>query len=323
MRMMSVAFRIRRFLHLVLMFAGVVLAGRPDAASAEEARSVTIALIASQDAAPYREVLDGFRHYLTQHEDRFNFDEQFLQGDAATAADALQKAKQHGAQLLFTVGSLATQAALKEGGELPIVACLIVDATDLQKADNATGVVLDFPVETQLQWMQRFLPQNRTVGVLFNPQENQHKIEEAARIAQTLGIKLIAREVQSPKTLPDALNSIAREADVLWGITDQTVLSPQTIEAILLFSFRNKIPLAGLSTPWVKAGALYALDRDYTDLGAQCGEQALQIVHGKRANTLPPVPPRKVMYALNLKTARHMKIDIPQTLIDGAQQVFP
>jgi putative ABC transport system substrate-binding protein len=322
--MMSVvAFRIRGFLRLAMTFAFVALVGRPALGTAEEEPSVTIALIASHDAAPYREVINGFRQYLTQRESRFSFDEQFLQGDAAKASEALQKAKQNGAQLLLTIGSIATQAALKEGGELPIVACLIVDATDLQKAANATGVVMDFPVETQLQWLQRLLPQNRTVGVLFNPHENQHKIEEAARIAQSLGIRLIAREVQSPKTLPDALNSLAREADVLWGITDQTVLSPQTAEAILLFSFRNRIPLAGLSTPWVKAGALYALDRDYTDLGAQCGEQAWQIVHGRRANTLPPVPPRKVMYALNLKTARYMKIDIPKTLIDGAQQVFP
>jgi putative ABC transport system substrate-binding protein len=130
------------------------------------------------------------------------------------------------------------------------------------------------------------------------------------------------QEVETPQGLPDALDNLAKDADVLWGVTDQTVLSPETAEPILLFSFRNRIPFAGLSTSWVKAGALYALDRDYTDLGAQCGEIALKILQGARASSLPPVSPRKITYALNLKTAYHMKLDISQALIDGAQEVF-
>ena len=35
-----------------------------------------------------------------------------------------------------------------------------------------------------------------------------------------------------------------------------------------------------------------------------------------------PVPPRKVVYSLNLKTADHMRLDIPQSIIEGAQSVF-
>ncbi len=308
---------------LLVALALASTAGRRTLHAAEKEENARIVLIASQDAEPYQEVLNGFRQYLSQHYSHIDFEEHFLQGDVAKATQALQEVKQNGAQLLLTVGSFATQAALRESGNLPIVACLIVDANDIQGAANATGVVLDFSVETQLQWIRRFLPQNRVVGVLFNPQENQHKIAEAARIAQRLGLRLIAREVESPKNLPEALNSLVREADVIWGIWDQMVLSPQTAEPILLFSFRNRIPLAGLSTPWVKAGALYALDRDYTDLGMQCGEQAVQILQGKRASSLPLASPRKVMYAVNLKTARYMKIDIPQELIEGAQQVFP
>src|SRR5262249_51808249 len=155
-----------------------------------------------------------------------------------------------------------------------------------------------------------------------NPRENQDKITEATKVARNLGLKLVAREVETPQALPDALDSLAKEADVLWGVTDQMVLSPQTAEPILLFSFRNRIPFTGLSTSWVQAGALYALDRDYSDLGTQCGEIALKVLQGTKASSLPPASPRKVTYALNLKTAQQMKVEIPQSLIDGAQQVF-
>jgi len=132
----------------------------------------------------------------------------------------------------------------------------------------------------------------------------------------------LTSEVETPQALPEALENLARRAEILWGITDQTVLSPQTAEPILLFSFRNRIPFTGLSTSWAKAGALYALDRDYNDIGLQCGEIAGKILQGTPINSIPPYPPRKVFYALNLKTADYMKLSIPETLVNGAQQVF-
>jgi putative ABC transport system substrate-binding protein len=281
-----------------------------------------VVMITSQEAAPYKEVLSGFRRYLTQHEASTVFEEYSLQSDPSKANQVLQEVKKKSPRVLLTVGSLATQAAVKETSEIPLIACMVVKADELQKTANATAVEIDFPLEVQFQWLQRFLPGNRSVGVLFNPRENQEKITAATKVARNLGLKLVAREVETPQALPDALDSLAKEADVLWGVTDQMVLSPQTAEPILLFSFRNRIPFTGLSTSWVKAGALYALDRDYTDLGAQCGEMALKVLQGTRASSLPPTTPRKVTYALNLKTAQQMKVEIPQSLIDGAQQVF-
>ncbi|MCD6581287.1 MAG: hypothetical protein J7K90_05755 [Desulfuromusa sp.] len=60
------------------------------------------------------------------------------------------------------------------------------------------------------------------------------------------------------------------------------VLNPKTAKNILLFSFRNKIPFIGLSNAWVKAGALYALERDYDDIGQQSAEQCVQVLSVKR-----------------------------------------
>jgi putative ABC transport system substrate-binding protein len=61
------------------------------------------------------------------------------------------------------------------------------------------------------------------------------------------------------------------------------------VKALLLFSFRHKLPLIGLSEAWVQAGALYALDWDYRELGAFCGRLALRQLPGARVAT--PTPP--------------------------------
>jgi len=308
----------RSFASVIAAFMLLAITAQPVTVAGENGRLV---ILRSQETALYKEVLTGLRQYVSQYGVTIS-EEYSLQGDPTETTQILQAIRRDHSQVLLTVGSSAAQAVLKEGSENPLIACLVVNADELRKARNATGVIVDFPLETQFQWMQRFLPENKTTGVLFNPKENRDKIEAATKVARSLGIRLIPREVETPQALPDALDVLARDVDVLWGVTDQTVLSPQTAEPILLFSFRNRIPFAGLSTPWVKAGALYALDRDYTDLGAQCGEMALKVLQGTRASSLLPAFPRKVKYALNLKTAQHMKLAISQTLIDGAQQVF-
>jgi putative tryptophan/tyrosine transport system substrate-binding protein len=292
------------------------------ARAAPTGKGARIRVLMSQDAAPYQEALAGFRQALARQDAGAEIEVVALHGEAAQASEALAHARQGQVTMLFTLGSLATQAAVRQVHDVPIVAGLILNTDDLGHAANATGVVLEFPVETEFRWLQRLLPGQRKIGVLFNAAENQGRIDAAGRAAKSLGLTLQARSLESPRDLPDALDNLTNRADVLWGVADQVVLTPQTARPILLFSLRNRIPFVGLSLTWVKAGALYALDRDYGDIGAQCGEMALKILQGSSPASLPPVAPRKVVYSVNLKTARQLKVDIPENLLRGAQQVI-
>ena len=100
------------------------------------------------------------------------------------------------------------------------------------------------------------------------------------------------------------------------------MLSPQTAKEVLLTSFRNRIPVIGASAPWVKSGALYALDWDYADMGAQNAAMALEVIKGTPINKIPVAEPRSVAYTLNLKTAEHMKLDMPAEISRGAKHVY-
>ena len=304
-----------------VLFALLVLIIGDRAAAAPD-REIRIGVLLSQDAGPYQDALDGFKHYFEHQGIKARFDVASLKGDAAQAGAALQQLRAQPLDLLFTLGTLATQSALRADVGMPIVAGLVLNKTDLGNAPNVTGVVLQFPVEVELRWLQRLLPGQRNIGVLYNPAENQRRIDVAAETARTLGLTLQARRVESPRDLPDELEGLSKDADVLWSVADQMVMTPQTAKPILLFSFRNRVPVIGLSQSWVKAGALYALDRDYADIGAQCGEMALKLLQGTPVSALPPAAPRKVLYSINLKTASHMKLDIPRALIQGAQEVI-
>lgn len=302
---------------LVTLGLGLALVAGP--AFAELGR---IVVLNGQELKPYQEVLAGLQQALTKQGITVNVEIHSVQGNPTKLKEALIDLKTNGARLIVTLGSAATQAAVREVNHLPLLATMIVTADDLQSAPNATAVLLDFPIDTQLQWLRRIVPGAGTVGVLFNPKENQTKVGNAIRIAKGRGLTLISEAVETPRALPDALENLSRHVDALWGISDSIVMTPQTAEPILLSTLRSKIPLVGLSTSWVKAGALYALDRDYVDIGLQCGEVAGKLLDGASAGTLPPLHPRKVTYAVNLKTASAMNLDLPPDLIRGATHVF-
>jgi putative ABC transport system substrate-binding protein len=312
-------FRFMTAMAQVIALATVLLILCSGSACAETNR---IVVLSGQDLKPYQDVLTGFQQSLIKQGIALHVEIHALQGNQTKAHDVLEDVKRNGAKLIVTLGNLAAQAAVREISHLPILATMIVTPDDIRLSPNATSVLLDFPIETQLQWLKRIIPTAGSVGILFNSKENQLKVDAAAKAAKGVGLMLIPKSVETPRALPDALDDIARTADVLWGIPDSLVMTPQTAEPILLSTLRNKIPLVGLSSSWVKAGALYALDRDYVDIGLQSGELAGKLLNGTSANSIPHAYPRKVAYVLNLKTANLINLDLPQDLIQGALQVF-
>jgi putative tryptophan/tyrosine transport system substrate-binding protein len=302
------------------LFALLLLCMANTARADADAKRVLVLI--SNDAAPYQETLAGFRDFFERSGQKVEIQTQPLHNDAGKAEPLLARAREQHVALILTLGALATQSALRLAPEVPVVAGLVVSADDLNKAPNTTGVVLELPLDVEVMWLQRMLPSQKNIGLLFNPAQNQAHIDTATKLLTARGLTAYPRAVDAPKDLPDALENLTNHADVLWGIADPVVYAPQTAKPILLFSFRNRIPVVGLSSAWVKAGALYALDRDYFDIGAQCGELARKILSGTPASKLPAERPRKIVYTINLKTARYMKLDIPASLVQGAREVF-
>ena len=285
------------------------------------AASPKVVIVLSQESSPYVDMVQGFRTSLAGAGVQAQIEIHNLKGNSEHAPNVLRPFKNEPPTMFLTAGSLATQAVLAEHEEVPVIASLTAHLEKFKKG-NLTGVGLEFSLESQFDVMRRILPELATVGVLYSPKENQETIDTASKFAKKIGVKLVAKPVDTPRELPDALESLANNIDLLWGITDQVVVSPQTAEPILLFSFRNKIPFAGLSTHWVKAGSFYALERDYGDIGNQCAEIVVKILNKTAPGTIQVVPPRKVLFSINLKTARTMHLKLSEQIISGASQVF-
>ncbi len=272
-----------------------------------------IAIVSSQQAKPYQQTVASFKTTLKQAHPGVKF----IQADSTANKKALQKSA-----LVFALGSRAVRESVATLSERNLVATMILNSKALQDNSRATAVLLKTSARKQLQWHRRILPKAKRVGILYDPKNNQKWVDEARTAAAKLGLEIIAVPVTSAKKLPSALKLLGRKADSILSIADNTVYSGKTAKAVLLYSFRNRIPFIGLSSAWVKAGALYALDWDYPDLGRQCAAIASQILNGDKTGLLKHQLPDQQVYLLNLKTAKQMKLDISQELIDGASRVY-
>lgn len=283
---------------------------------------VNVGVIISSSEPPFEETLAGVQGYLAKQGIDAQYDIYRINGSTDHAAQAVREIKRNRARLIITLGSVATEAAIRNTLDIPIVYGLVLRPDLSVRASNATGVALEFPVETQFNWLKTLLPDAKNIGVMYNPSENKKKVEHAARVADRLGLHLEAFAVDKPQDIPPALAALSKNVDVLWGIADTLTLSPQLAKHILLFAFRNKIPFIGPSDAWVKAGALYSLNWDYRDMGIQCGIMAWSILQGTPPSSIAPAVPRKVLYSINLKTAEQIKIDIPEDIVQKAQNRY-
>lgn len=281
-----------------------------------------IAVLVGSSEPPFEEALAGVQGYLAKQGAAVDYEVYRVKGNADRVAQAVQEIKKSGARLIITLGSVATETVIRDISEIPIVYGLVLRSDIFARAPNATGVALEFSVETQFNWLKTILPDAKNIGVIYNPSENKKRVEHAARVADRLGLHLEAFEVYTQQDIPSALATLSKNVDALWGIADTLTLSPQLAKHILLFAFRNRIPFVGPSGSWVKAGALYSLDWNYRDLGAQCGGMAHQILQGMQPKKIPPATPRKVLYSINLKTAEQIKISIPEDIVQKALNIY-
>lgn len=268
-----------------------------------------VAVVSNDEVSAYRQVVKGFKAAIVDELPEVKF------------VDLTDEIAQKPA-LVFAVGSASVRRSLDKLNDVELVATMILNDELLKQRPQTTSILLQHSPLIQLQWHRRLLPQVKRVGILYDPKYNQTWVDAAKIDAAQLGLEIVAIPVFSAKNLSAALRAIGRQADSIMSIADQTVYSGKTAKTVLLFSFRNRIPFVGLSEAWVKAGALYALDWDYQDLGRQSGDIALKTLKGEQSQTAKSQLPANTLYQLNLKTAEQLKLKISQEYIDGAAKVY-
>lgn len=74
-------------------------------------------------------------------------------------------------------------------------------------------------------------------------ERDSRKIEEAVKVAETPKLKLQVKQVRSPSEIPDALEAIANQVDVVWDIPDDVrCIPPRPPSTFCCFRFEARFP---------------------------------------------------------------------------------
>lgn len=216
--------------------------------------------------------------------------------------------------IVIAVGSGAIQSSVLEKSA-GIVGCMTLTPQVTRNRRTLASLILEFPPDIQIDWLRRVLPAARTLSLLYAAAEAQGRPEALVAAARRKGLEVSLFPLMSGADLQAALERAVAESDVVMTLADTLTMAPQSAKQMLLSGFRHKVPVVGLSDPWVKAGALYALDWDFEDIGRQCAQMAI-----KPGSAL--VYPRSVRLSLNQRTARYLKIEPGELLLKQAAQVY-
>lgn len=256
------------------------------------------------------------------------FVEFLLSNDSSHARKLSDSIRNLRPQLIVTTGTDATAFAKTNFTDIPVVFSSVmypvisgfVESFN-RPGHNITGASLSIPARTQFEYFKTIMPNLKTLGVLYTD-NTAALIPPSAVVARACGLELIALKVTSEKDLPVKVDSITKIADGIWSLADPNLFTPQSTKYILINALRRGRPLMGFSRILVESGALFALDFDYKAVGRQAGEIACQILKGAKPENISVTTPDIIWFHYNEKTAQHIAIKMPDSLVAIAKEVY-
>jgi putative ABC transport system substrate-binding protein len=258
----------------------------------------------------------------------------WLDGRYEQIPGIINDAVSRGVALIATPGSSPGSIAARAATDtIPIVFGVSGDpvAMGLVKSlarpgTNATGINF-FASEIdakRLGLMRELLPKAVRYAVLLNPANpatagaTSKALREAA---PGLGLELIFFDASTPAEVDTAFAAIAgSRADALFVAPDAFFTSHATQFAAL--ATRDLIPTSTFSIEMTAAGLLLSYGTSLADTFRQVGIYAGTVLKGARPADLPVLQSTRFEFAINLKTARLLGIEIPPTLLARADEVI-
>ena len=187
---------------------------------------------------------------------------------------ALSEAGQ-GAGLIVTVGLKAGEWVAPRTDKPLLLAMLpSYKYAELQAQHHSgnplSAIFVDQPWSRQVSLVRAALPGYSKVGLLHSPSSNLD-IAQLRKLLEQDGTSLIVKTSDPAGSLYASLNSVLSQSDVLLAVPDGAIYNSDNIRNILLSSFRQRVPLIGLSRAYVNAGALCAVYSTPQDLATQAG----------------------------------------------------
>ncbi|SFP78243.1 ABC transporter substrate-binding protein [Salibacterium halotolerans] len=275
---------------------------------------------------------EGFKQGLADNGytegENIEYDMQNAQDDISNAQTIANNFISTGKDLIFANSTPSAQAALKASSETPIVFTSVTDAMDagLIESPESPGElitgVMDLHPEA-ISMTVDFISENfpgASVGMVYNSGEQNSvtQVEEVKAAMEGTDLTSVTRSVSSSAEVKQAAESLAGEADVMYIVTDNTVVS--ALESVVGVANEQDIPMVVSEPDSLERGGFVTYGINYEQIGHRAGEMAARILDGEASpSDIPAEYPQEMQLMINKKAASEQGVEIKEAWEEEAE----
>lgn len=320
----------RDFISVVCMAALAVAAPRLAVAQSRGGRMARIGII---DDGP---VWIAFRNTLRElgHVEGKNiaYEYRLAEGDPARLAAAAEDLVGLPVDIIATFGTPASRAAKAATTTIPVVAISVGDpvgaglvASLAHPGGNVTGNTILGPDlgAKRLQLIKEVIPSLSRVAFLWNPDNasNALILRELRAAAPKLSLELIAVAARAPADFEPAFATIdSSRAEAV--LTTNDPFHQRNIAAIIEAMTKRRLPTISQTRENTAAGGFISYGASFPALFRQGALYVHKILEGARPQDLPVQQPEKFELVVNVRVAKTLGIELPESFLLRADEVI-
>jgi putative ABC transport system substrate-binding protein len=323
----------RRHVLEVLLGSTIVLSGYCSP-HAEEQRRRVIGILGAQSASTQGELWAGFVKQLQSlgwSEDRnITIDFEWADARPERFAEIAAEFARRNVDIIVTSSTPTVIAAKKTTSTIPIVFTNASDpvANGLVSSlshpnGNATGLSTQLADTTgkRLGFFREVVHRLRCLAVVFssNDPAAANEAREVSSVAEGLGMAIVQLDVGHPDELATKVESVKNRADGLYFCNTNlfNTLRPQIVSLVAAAG----LPAVYDSNGFVKLGGLMSYGPNGPALFKRAADLVDKILRGTRPQDIPVEQPTEFTFAVNLKAAKALGVEIPEELVHTADLV--
>jgi putative ABC transport system substrate-binding protein len=246
----------------------------------------------------------------------------------ALAADLLRQ----GVAVLAAVNNDAALAAKRATATTPVIFGMGGDPVALglvaslnHPGGNVTGIYFFTQglEGKRLGLLHEMIPTATTIAVLINPDSSPSKnqLQDVQDAAARLDLQILVLRANNEAELDGLFADIVRQrAGALLVCSSPFFFSRR--QQLVLLAARHAVPAIYEWREFAEAGGLMSYGTNLNNEYRKVGAYAARILKGEKPADLPVQQVTKVELMINLKTAKALGLNVPNTLIGRADEVI-
>jgi putative tryptophan/tyrosine transport system substrate-binding protein len=233
---------------------------------------------------------------------------------------------------IIAVSDISIEAAKTASSTIPVVMSFGTGdpvaagfATSITRpGGNITGVVMLAPElnAKRLTLLHEAIPKARRIAALTVSEHRYETILQAMRpVAAGAGFELPTFSAETPGSYPAAFTAM-RSAGVEALIIVSAPEFNRDAEILAALAVEAKLPTVCEWSHMAAQGCLFGYGPSQTELRRRTADYLVRIFRGSAPGDLPIEGPTRFQFAVNLKTARRLGVELPTGLLLRADEVI-